>query len=208
MNRIRLAHPLAWATLCVVFATACVTSPGRELRSASDVDRKFDNTSYIEEGDLVALIAGTRVAIARKNPDYIPIEVGIVNKGAPGLSLNRESFTLVDQDGTSYPMLDGKEVGRKYNVDVDRRLMTLTPVVRGIFGGYVQVGASLTTSFDNPIPRELYIQRHAWATELIYFPMPEGGAQGRIFELFMDARELDDPVFVRFEIAGSKKGEE
>jgi len=203
MNKRRLAHPLVWAMLCVVLTSACGT-PGREIRSASDVDRKFDNTSYIEEGELVALIAGTRVAIARKNPDFIPIEVAIVNKGLPALSLNRESFTLVDSDGTSYPMLDGKEVGKKYNIDVDRRLATLPPVVRGIFGGYSQVGASLTTSFDNPIPRELYIQRHAWAAELIYFPMPEGGAQGRVFELFMNARELDDPVFVRFEIAGSK----
>ena len=200
-----------WITLVVLImalVAGCVTSPGKAIRSPSDLDRKLDNTSYIEEGDLVALIANTRIAYSRDNPDYLPLEVAIVNKGLPGLSLTAEAFTLIDGAGTSYPVVDGREVGRSHNIDVDRRLGTLAPVVRGRYGGYRQVPAALTTSFDKPIPRDLHLPRFSWSVEMLYFPRPEEGVRGRIFELFLNARELEEPVFVRFKVAGPTEGEE
>ena len=205
VNRSSHRAPLAALALVSLMLTGCLTS-GAATRSPSGLDRKLDNTSFIEEGDLIALVAGTRVAFAREHPDYFPLEVAVVNKGLEGLTVTPESFTLVDESGTSYPVVSGEEVRDATNVDVDRRLSTLAPVIRGRYDGYTEVPGTLTTSFDRPIRRDLQLPRFSWAAELLYFPRPADGVRGRTFELFLRARDLDDPVFVRFKVPGQEKG--
>ena len=53
----------------------------------------------------------------------MPVEVAVVNKGLPGLTLTPESFFLVNEEGRRYPAVGGKELADNYgDVDVDRRL--------------------------------------------------------------------------------------
>lgn len=204
MRRARWLDALAFAVLIPAMFGGCYRT---ETRSPTDLDFKLDNTSYVEEGDLLALIVSTRVAFVRDHENYMPLEVAVANKGMPSLSLTAESFTLTDQDGRSYPAVSGAELRRAINVDVDRRLGTLAPVVRSRYGNYAFQPGTFTTSFDYPIQRDVNLPRFSWTIDLIYFPKPAGGVRGRSFELFMNAPELDDPVFVRFAVGGSAEDE-
>ena len=199
----RYATPVVlW--LMVLFLM-CGCASGR--RPAGDEDgylaRKFALSSYIEEGDLVALIVGARQAGIVKESDYMPLEIGVANKGLSQLTLTPESFVLVDEDGNRYPAIPSTELYREYRrVDVDRRLGEILPVLLGRFPLYSLVPSNFTPSFDFPAPlKRPVLQRHALMQDLIYFPSPATGVRGRTFELFLSSPELESPVFVRFRVA-------
>jgi hypothetical protein len=44
------------------------------------------------------------------------------------------------------------------------------------------------------------IPRYGYIIDYIYFPRPKTGVVGKRFELFMNAPELPDPVFVKFAV--------
>jgi len=44
------------------------------------------------------------------------------------------------------------------------------------------------------------LHRGAWMMDVIYFPHPEGKLLGARYELWLTARELEKPVFVRFAV--------
>ena len=104
----------------VIFALpACSTA----RRAPSDLDRKLSQSSYIEQGKLMALIVGTRVTRLRENRPYIPLEVSVVNKALASISFTAESFTLVDSEGNRYSPVGFDELKKDYgNIDIDRRL--------------------------------------------------------------------------------------
>lgn len=194
----------ALALACCVAVAACATRSTRPASSAEDP--KFSLSSYIEEGDLVALIVGTRPTGHRADENYIPFEVAIVNKGLKGLTLTRESFTLVDEQGNEYPTVGRDELSRGYgNIDLDRRLGEIAPVVRGRYTSYKQVPSTLTPSFDKPLEQKLSLYRFSYALDFLYFPRPPTGVRGHHFEVFMRAPELEDPVFVRVKVPGKRE---
>jgi hypothetical protein len=188
----------------MVLVSGC--GSGRRVLDRNDpvLDPKLSLSSYIEEGDSLALIVGTRQAGIVKDPNYLPLEIGVVNKGLTQLTLTPESFTLVDEDGNRYPMVTSEELYREYRrVDVDRRLGEIFQVMLGKFAVYSLVPSNFTPSFDNPTPRQRpVLQRYTLIHDLIYFPRPATGVRGFTFELFMDAPELESPVFVRFRVSG------
>ena len=58
-----------------------------------------------------------------------------------------------------------------------------------------------------PIPNQASVVRdrmslpkHGYLLDLIYFPAPATGVRDQPFELHVDAPELEDPVFVKFEV--------
>jgi hypothetical protein len=180
---------------------ACAT---RATPSAdSVVDPKFSMSSFIEDGSLVALIVGTRPTAHKAAESYVPFEVAVVNKGLAGLTLTRESFTLVDEQGNEYPTVGREELSRGYgNIDLDRRLGEIAPVVRGRYQSYAHVPSTLTASFDHPMEQRLSLHRFSYAVDFLYFPRPATGIGGRRFTLFMRAAELPDAVFVKVQVPG------
>ena len=44
------------------------------------------------------------------------------------------------------------------------------------------------------------LPRFGYMLDMLYFPAPSTGVKGHTFELFLQAPELPDPVFVRFEV--------
>jgi hypothetical protein len=188
----------ALVALCLVSWAGCAPSVGRQ---PADTDPKLSQSTFIEEGNLVALIVGARVTRLREKKPYIPLEIAVVNKGLPGLSFTAESFTLVDQEGNRYSTVGFDELREGYgNIDLDRRLGEVPPVVRGTRQGYNELPSTLTGSFDKPITRKVFLPKFGYINDIIYFPTPAAGVRGRKFELFLDAPELEDPVFVRFEV--------
>jgi hypothetical protein len=100
----------------------CASRQPVEGGPASDLDRKLSTFAWIEEGDLVTLIVGTRATFYREKTPYIPLEIAVANNGLKRLMLTRESFTLIDQDGNRYPMATPKELLENYDfLDLDQR---------------------------------------------------------------------------------------
>ncbi len=44
------------------------------------------------------------------------------------------------------------------------------------------------------------LPKFGYLVDFLYFPRPKTGVLNQRFELFLDAPELPDPVFVKFEI--------
>ena len=194
LSNIAAASVLAGVILAL---PACSTA----RRAPSDLDRKLSQSSYIEQGKLMALVVGTRVTRLRENRPYIPLEVSVVNKGLASISFTAESFTLVDSEGNRYSPVGFDELKKDYgSIDIDRRLEEVAPTVRGTFQAYEERPSSLTGSFDKPIVQKVFLPKFSFMVDMIYFPTPAGGVRGRRFELFFEAPELPDPVFVRFEV--------
>ena len=194
--KIVVAAALTAATLAL---PACSTS----RRAPSDLDRKISQSSYIEEGKLMALVVGTRATRQREDRPYIPLEIAVVNKALASISFTAESFTLIDSEGNRYSTVGFDELKSDYRtIDLDRRLEEVGPTVRGSFQAYEERPSSLTGSFDRPIVQKMFLPKFSYMIDWIYFPTPAGGVRGKRFELFLEAPELQDPVFVRFEVEG------
>jgi hypothetical protein len=192
---------VATAALTAMFLALPACSTGSK-RAPSDLDRKLSQSSYVEEGKLMALIVGTRVTRQREERPYIPFEVAVVNKALASISFTAESFTLVDSEGNRYSTVGFDELRNDYgNVDIDRRLEEVAPTVRGTYQAYEEIPSSLTGSFDRPIVQKMFLPKFSYMVDMIYFPTPAGGVKGKRFELFLNAPELQDPVFVKFEVA-------
>jgi hypothetical protein len=194
--------PAVLAGIAVLGGCAAGSYYGRN--SESQLDRKFSLTSYIEEGTQVALIVGVRPAGIVKDQGYVPFEIGVANKGLEELTITPESFVLIDDQGNRYPAVSAEELYREYRrVDVDRRLGEIFQVMLGKFQTYSIIQSNFTPSFDAPtLVPTAHLPRYSMIYDLLYFPEPEDGVRGRRFELFMSAPELEDPVFVQFQVGG------
>lgn len=195
-----------------VAATVCLALAGcaaglREMRGteAGSVDRTLSPFSYIEEGDLVMLVVGTKAARDRDNSPFMPVEVLIANKGQRQLALTRESFTLVDDEGNRYPVASPQELYAGYEfLDLDRSAMLseLPAVVGSKVAAFTRYPSkfSPTRQAQNAgtVQDLVSLPRYGYLYDYIYFPKPPGGIRGQRFELFVDSPHLEDPVFVKF----------
>ena len=204
MRNSQLLVVLALAALILLCACAAGSYSVQPQDGGPPLDRKFSLTSYIEEGTELALIVGVRPAGIVKDQGYVPFEIGVANKGMEKLTITAESFVLIDEEGNRYPVVSSEELYREYRrVDVDRRLGEIFQVMLGKFQIYSLVPSNFTPSFDAPtLLPQAYLSRYSMMYDLIYFPEPETGVRGRRFELFMSAPELENPVFVQFQVHG------
>ena len=197
---------VAGAAFVVAVALLSVSCARQPLAAPTgQVDRKMSLSSYIEEGQLLALVVSTRVTRLRGDRKYIPLEIAVVNKGMRSLTVNRENLTLVDDNGRRYPAVSRRELSKGYgSADSDRALGELPLWVNSWFSGFAPSPGVLTPTFDRPIAIDFRLPRFTYAIDFLYYPMPEGGIENRKFELVLDSRELEEPVFVRFVVRTGK----
>jgi hypothetical protein len=201
----RPAHPLLLVVAGIALA-GCATRGGASS-APGDVDPKLRLSSYIEEGQLMALVVSTRAALVRDSKPYWPIEVAVVNKGLERLTVTRESFTIVTADGKRYPAAGRDELARSYgNTDLDRRFSEAAEAVAARFSTFSPVLSNFTPGFAAGIARDnVQLPRFSYLVDFLYFPRPEDAAAAQPLELHLAAPELEDPVFVRFRIGGGAK---
>ena len=175
------------------------SAPAGGIRPAG-ADPRIGLFSFVEEGNLVLLVASTRAARYRSDRPYFPVEIVVANKGLASLTLTPESFALVDPGGKEYAPVGRDELARSYGgTDVDRRFGELEAVLGAKLAEYTRVPCNLTPDFDDPIARDrLFLPRFGYIRDFLYFPRPEGGVAHRALELTLRAPELPEPVFVRF----------
>lgn len=168
---------------------------------------KLSLNSYIEEGNLVALAVSVRPATIRPDENYVAFEFAIVNKGLASLTIDRESITLVDDEGRRYPLAGPEELYSNYvGVDRDRRFAELAGFIAGRFQTSTLLPSNFTPTFENGVVQDrVPLHRNSYIVDYAYFPRPKNGVAGQRFELSVVSPELPDPVFVRFAVPGKTK---
>lgn len=195
---------LSAAVLLALPGCAPVLQPNEMTVEEGRLDPKLAQATWIEEGSQVALIVSTRATRYRLKQPFLPLEVSVVNRGLEGLTLTRESFTLVDARGNRYPMAGRQELSDGYggSTDLDRRNFTeATPIVLGKYQSYSLIRSNFTPGFDDSIAVDrVSLPRFSYLLDFLYFPRPPGFVEGEPLELLLSAPELGESVFVRFTV--------
>jgi hypothetical protein len=202
---IRTRTVAAYAAICLCLATSSCVLGEPARKSDPRLDPTLRLSTYIEEGALVALVVSTRATRLRLDQQFIPIEVAVVNKGLPSLTITPESFALRTVDGREFPVVDRQELLRGYgSTDNDRRFPEAGPAVETRFRSFNRAPSNMFPGFVDGIPRtRVLVARFEYMVDVIYFPRPAGDLHAVPLELSLRAPELDDPVFVRFTIRGT-----
>ena len=179
-------------------------------QETSGLDRKLSTFAFIEEGELVTFIVGTRAARYRDKSSYMPLEIAIVNTGLRNLVLRRESFTLIDEEGNRYPVATPSELIESYEfLDLDRTAMSeLASITTTKFAAFRQYPSKFSPTRNAPASplqsttvRDLVsLPKFGYMIDYIYFPKPSTGIKDHQFEVFVESESLPDPVFVKFSV--------
>ncbi|MCP3978793.1 MAG: hypothetical protein GY716_05615 [bacterium] len=191
-----------------VLLGACGARQPMRGTSAPNTDRKLSTFVYIEEGDLLTFVVGTKATRYRDRTEYIPLEISVANRGLRQLTLTRESFTLIDEEGNRYPAAMPAELIKGYEfLDLDRTaLAELQGVLANKYAAYTRYASKFSPTQavggmkSNLVRDRTGIPRHGYILDFLYFPAPATGVKDHRFELFLDAPELPDPVFLKFEV--------
>ena len=187
----------------VLLLMGCSLSSSRVGPQGEPLHPTLTRSSYIERGKLLTVVVGTRPTRIRDEAKFMPLEIAVANNGMESLTVTRESFTLVNGDGSKrYSVVSAEELrDTDYNVDVDRRLGEVLPVMNDKYTNYERVASNLSPSFDAPSERSpVRLSRFSWLYDYIYFPWPEGGVEEQSFDLLFKTREMENPVVVRFAV--------
>ena len=183
-------------------ATSCILGGRSErARRPGELDRKLDAFTYLEEGKLIALAAGTEAARYRDKDKYFPVALAVANKGAGTLMISRESFTLQDENGKRYAAVPASELNVGYNfLELDRNFTGTFSVFLSRFSNYERLMSNLYPTRSSPgiVIEKLEVPRFYHIFDWLYFPRPTDGVLGHRFELHMDCPGLEEGVFVKF----------
>ena len=196
------------ALLILSVPAGCSARQPMRGQETTGLDRKLSTYAFIEQGDLMTLIVDTRATRYREATPYIPIEIAIANNGLRQIVLTRESFTLIDEDGNRYPAASPKELIEGYEfLDLDRdQLAELEGIIFNKFATFHRYPSmfSPTRNFafgrSNLVRDVVSLPKFGYLLDFIYFPAPKTGLLGHRFELFVDSQQLENPVFVKFEV--------
>ena len=177
------------------------------MRGQSEEIRKIGMYSYLKEGKDLAVIVDLELTRRRKNENYFPVGVKIINKNLYSLTLDRDSLIVVDENDDIYYMADIWQLQKYYKkLTPDHKYESQT----GILGARMVTGFSyFRRAMSNFFPQtsgaarvidEVYVQNKGFMEDLIYFPMPPGGIEGKSFRLRIEARELEEPFEIRFNV--------
>jgi hypothetical protein len=190
-------------TVLLLGTAACAGRVPVEGRRADDLDFKLSTHAWMEDGSIATLIVDTLATRDRGGEAFIPLEVVFANNGLRMITLSRESFTLVDSQGKRYPAAGPRELIEGYALlDQDQRIQELEGIVANRFATYQRYESNLSPNVGEPrIVRETVpVPKAGWIHDMLYFPAPPGGVMGQRFELFVGAPELENPIFVKFEV--------
>jgi len=196
---------LALLPLCAaaLLLTGCTYSAKDQMKPGS-LSPTLAPFLFKEEGELVLMTVGVGAARWRGDQPFVPLEVWIANKGvSPYITLNRESFYLMDTFGHRYGMAGVEEVRKlQGGLSIDRR-MGSAEFNTFKFAAYRRVESSFFPNIGTPaavLHDHVEIPRYGYIGEMLYFPRPEGDLLGGIFELHLVAHQIPQEIFVVFEV--------
>ena len=193
----------------VRFVTLALLAAGPTLAGVpAKTSSKFAATTYREQvGRITVLVDGFHASLHAHDP-YIPVPVAIgLERRGLTISLTPESFTLIDQEGNSYPAATHSEVQRRYTKrEFDAALLGVWPLVLG--QQFAISREQPARFFPSPqgrtrIPR-VELAPFTWCRDVLYFPRPEAGLGG-VLTLRVAGGGIPDPIDVRFQIPWRQK---
>ena len=191
----------------LLLAGSCATRQRLTGQEVKGFDKKLSTYAYIEEGDIVTLIVDTLPARDKDGSDFVPFQIAIANTGTRVLALTLESFTLIDKDGNRYPAANARELLEGYDMlNFDRNLGELRGIVYNKFATLQAYPSNFSPTqtaeiaVDSVVRDLVALPKHGYFIDFIYFPMPKTGIRDQPFELFVESPNLEDPVFVKFEV--------
>lgn len=202
-----LAGPVVVSVLALGALAGC-TVPKNLVEQDPETQPKVDKWTYVETGEIVTFVVDARVSREAEDFDYLPLEVGIANRGKRELSIGRESFVLVDDEGREYPMAGIGEL-REAKVPI-ARIQLLGHFDGGYLAFRYPTWPRVETTFfpvgdANPrltrysVRKDDFLLRSGeWFWDLFYFPKPEGFSPGTRYRLVFKAEPLESPIVIRF----------
>jgi hypothetical protein len=203
MKKILVGFFLSFVFLALVEYMA----PGwSELGSAEDI-RKIGAFSYIKENKDLAIVVDLELAKRRLKENYFPLGIKIANKNLDSIIVDRDTLFLVDENDKVYSMPDILEVQKNYDkLGTDHKFKSQT----GILGDELLTSFSyFQKALSNFFPQTqgaarvidtVFIQKKGYMEDLIYFPMPSGGIEGKKLKLRLDVFDLENPFEMTFSI--------
>ena len=194
---------LLWLSVLGVFVflmTEYTTAIGN---LAEELDPKYDQFTYVVEGDSVAVGIASYVARYREKEEYMPLEIGVANKMLDKLTLTRNSFILIDEQGNEYSLTPVAELLENYHKqEADLKLSHITQISRDLFGGLDQVESNFQPGRvrDKLVMDKVELPKWFYMIDMLYFQHPATGIKGKKFEFRINAPELEQPVQVRFRV--------
>ena len=186
--------------LAVGVAGCAVSRPTTTASAAGGPSPTLAPLVFYEEGSLVFLGVNVNLATFSLDDELIPVEIAIANKGLQKLTVTPEGITLRSLEGRAWPAATPKESsGSSLRSSFDRKRMPVAfeDLVRHRFSEYRFVPASSGFRRGNrSMSRTAEMSRLTWTLYQVWFPNPGGELKGKEFEVWLDARELGDPVFV------------
>jgi hypothetical protein len=196
--------------LLVVAATGCASSK-RNLPQEEGLHPRLTPSTYIEDGNLLSLSVDVAAATRREKQSFVPIGIAVGNKNLKALTLNRESFTLVDEQGNRYPLAsvqESREQGSLMQSDYKISEYFLE-VAATNFNAWTYQPSSFfpVLTADSrygggrgTVRDRVELGLRMWTYDILYFPHPKGTLVGNKFELWMTSPDLQEPVFVKFRV--------
>ena len=169
------------------------------------LDQKSDSNTWINREGLLYLAVNVFLTRGSDKQAYIPLEIGVANPGDKEVVLTRDSFTLIDQDGNTYPVTPPKEIRKNYGrLSFDRSKAALTHTTVPVFNGFHFVRSQFEpnprVSFEtsNMVVDKLELPSRFAMMDILYFKMPSTGLKGKYFELRLTVKGLDEAPSIKF----------
>jgi len=209
MRRFRVAGSIVLLGLLSLVTAACVTG-GRSAITGVDqgtrVSPSLARGMYYEEGRLVFFGVNSGLAQFRLKDDLLPLEIAVGNKSLKRLTVGPEGITLreVGQGGRAWPMATPSEtVSGNLRSQFDRNLQPVSflEVVRLQLAGMKYIPTTFGLRPGNyEMSRTATLTSNTWTFSQVWFPNPGGELKGKLYEVWLEAPELEEPVFtvIRF----------
>ncbi len=200
--------PRVWLVLLMALMTA---SSGTACRRSSErpapgvpyatttTSPKLSTFVFKEEGRLYLMTVGVNATRFHDGDPFIPLTVVVANKTTTALDIHRESFTLVDPiSGARYGLAGIDEVRRQGKQSYDRKLMDQEHLA-----GKVEIYQLVPSNFfpaQGLVNDQIELHQFQFIFDNLYFPRPEGALLGKTFELHLNAKGLQEQLFVVFTV--------
>jgi hypothetical protein len=189
----------------LVLATGCA-SVNLEKKGAVEA-KKSGAYSYIRETSDMVIVVDIELAKRRSKEPFFPLGIKIANKRLNSIVADRETLVLVDEKDQVYRMPDVLELEQKYDkLAPDHKFKSQT----GILGDQIMTSFSFFRKAEsNFFPQtqgggrvidSVYIPTHGYMEDMVYFPMPAGGIEGKMLRLRLDVFELQKPFEIAFPV--------
>jgi len=172
--------------------------PGVPYPSSTD-SPKLATFIFKEEGKLYLMTVGVNATRFHDKDPFIPLTVLLVNKSKTPLRLDRESFMLVEPNsGARYGLATIDEARRQGKQEYDRKLMDQEHLL-----SKVQIFTQADANFfpiTGIVVDHVELHQFMYMLDTLYFPRPEGELLGKRFELHVNSKDLEQPLFVVFTV--------